>query len=139
MWICPYCNRQFKKNNQVHYCGDKAISDFLVGKTDIAVELFDHLISKFNEIGLVNIYATKSMIVIVRETRFAYVINLGKTFIDVVLPFKESYDNNLCFRKIALVPGSNDYNHHLRIMHTADFNEEVFGYLKKAYENGKDI
>lgn len=139
MWNCPLCNRSFKHTNQTHYCGDRTVGDFLVGKTETAIELFNHLISKIEEIGPVQLHATKSMIVISAETRFAYVINLGKTFVDVVLPFKELYEDNLCFRKMAQVPGTNDFNHHLRIMFPEDINEEVTDYLKKAYANGKAV
>ncbi|TKC12383.1 hypothetical protein FA048_01830 [Pedobacter polaris] len=139
MWTCTLCSRSFKNNNQIHYCGDKAVSDFLVGKTAIAIHLFDHLISKFEEIGPVKLQATKSMIVISADVKFAYIITLGKTFVDVVFPFKELFDDNLCFRKMALVPGSNDYNHHLRIMIPDDINEEVFNYMKKVYANGKNL
>lgn len=139
MWTCNQCNRTFKHTNQTHYCGDKTIGDFLIGKTDLTLNLFEHLIAKFEEIGPIKVYATKSMIVIAAAVRFAYIIKLGKDFIDVVLPFKTAYENNLRFRKIAQVPGSDDYNHHLRLMFPEDLNEEVFDYLKKAYANGKAI
>ncbi|WP_162618694.1 hypothetical protein [Pedobacter yulinensis] len=42
-----------------------------------------------------------------------------------------------CFRKIAQVPGTSDYNHHLRLLSADDLNEEVRTYLQKAYANGK--
>jgi hypothetical protein len=139
MWICSSCNRAFKHNNQAHYCGDKTIGDFLAGKSEFSLSLFDALIAQFNEIGPIQFYATKSMIVIAATVRFAYIINIGKNFVDLVLPFKIAYEDNLCFRKIALVPGSDDYNHHLRLMFVEDLNEEVISYLKKAYDNGKAI
>ena len=139
MWTCHLCNRSFKSNNQIHYCGDKTVSDFLLGKSETAVDLFDHLILKFEEIGPIHLHATKSMIVISGANGFAYVISLGKSFIDVVLPFTETYEENLCFRKIAHVPNSKQYNHHLRMMVPEDINDEVFDYMKKAYANGKRI
>lgn len=139
MWVCNLCNRSFKNNNQQHYCTDQSVGIFLAGKTETSISLFDHLISKFNEIGPIQLHATKSMIVISADIAFAYVIALGKNFVEVVLPFKEHFEDNLCFRKIALVPGSNDYNHHLRMVLPEDLNEEVFDYLKKAYANGKKL
>ena len=139
MWICPLCNRSFKNHNQHHYCGDQDLSEFLKGKTAVTLALFDQLISRFDEIGPIKLHATKSMIVISSVTRFAYIIQLGKSFIDIVLPFKEPFEDNLCFRKIALVPGSADYNHHLRLMFIEDINEEVLAYLQKAYANGKTV
>lgn len=137
MWTCTFCDRSFEESNQTHFCKDESIDDFLLSRSALSVELFELLISKFEEIGPVKIHTTKSMIVISVDKGFAYVINLGKNFIDVVLPFNERYEDNLCFSKIALVPGTNNYNHHLRIMYAADFNDEVSDYLKKAYVKGK--
>lgn len=139
MWNCNNCTRSFKNTNQKHYCGDKTVDDFLINKTESSLALLDHLIAKFEEIGPIQLHATKSTIVISREKGFAYVTNIGKNFVDVVFPFKELYEDNLCFRKIALVPGSNDYNHHFRIIMPEDINKEVFDYMKKAYTNGKKL
>lgn len=139
MWTCPLCNQNFKNTNQIHYCGNNTIGDFLNGKSDTTVDLFHHFILKYKEIGDIKLQATKSMIAIVADKRFAYIIKLGKDFIDIVLPFKEPFEDNYCFRKIALVPGSNDYNHHLRLCLPEDINEEVLAYMKKAYLNGKNV
>lgn len=139
MWTCSLCHRSFKHNNQHHYCTDKTVSDFFAGKSETSLNLFDCIISKLEEFGAIKIHATKSMLVISAEVGFAYIIAMGKNFIDVVLPFKEPFEDNLCFRKIALVPGSNQYNHHLRIMLPEDINEEVLSYLKRAYGEGKNI
>lgn len=139
MWTCPLCSRPFKQTNQQHYCGGKTVGDFLRGKSEVSLALFDHLLSKLGELGPIQLHATKSMIVISAVARFAFVINLGRNFIDIVLPFDEPYYDNLCFRKVGQVPGSRQYNHHLRLMFADDINEEVFGYLQKAYANGKDL
>ena len=139
MWICPNCNRTFKNTNQQYYCGDNTVSDFLKGKTETALHLYNCLITRLEEIGPIKLHATKSMIVITADAKFAYIIALGKNFVDVVLPFKELFDDNLCFRKIGLVSGTKQYNHHLRLMLPEDINEEVFDYLKKAYAEGKNL
>lgn len=74
------------------------------------------------------------MIAIAGEKKFAYVIQLGKNFIDVVLPFNQPYTDNLCFIKIKQVPGTNDYNHHLRIFSPDDINDEVRHYIRLGYQ-----
>jgi hypothetical protein len=74
------------------------------------------------------------MISFASRTRFAYIIQLGKNFIDVVFPFKQAYSDNLCFNKIKPVPGSDDFNHHFRMYFVEDINEEVRGYMKLAYD-----
>jgi hypothetical protein len=136
MWICPLCNQQFVNNNQVHSCLDKGLSDFLAGKSAHTVELFGHLVMEYKQIGDVRVPPAKSMISFAARTRFAYVIQLGKNFVDVVFPFKQPYADNLCFNKIKPVPGSDDYNHHLRLYFKEDLNDEVKMYMKMAYNNG---
>ncbi|RZK54307.1 MAG: hypothetical protein EOO87_10810 [Pedobacter sp.] len=110
-----------------------------MGKTELSVTLYNELILTLEKIGPISLRETKSMMVIASDADFAYVIKLGKNFIDIVLPFNEPFTENLCFCKIALVPGSNQYNHHLRIMSLSDFNEEVIEYFRKAYADGKNI
>lgn len=116
---------------------DKATADFLQNKSATSIALFRQLTATLLKIGNVEYHAGKTMIAFSGRINFAYVIQMGKDFIDVVLPFKQPYEDNLCFRKIKAVPGSDDYNHHLRIYHPDDLNEEVISYLKIAYENGK--
>lgn len=137
MWTCPLCNREFVRANQVHSCNDKALADFLNGKTVHTVGLFYHLVDELQSIGEVSVHATRSMIVFGSQKGFAYVIQLGKNFIDVVLPFKQAYPDNLCFNKIKQVPGTNDYNHHLRIFLPEDINDEVRAFMQMAYRNIK--
>jgi len=115
---------------------DKTLSDFLEGKSLYTVALFDHLVTEYRQIGGVSIHPLKSMIAFAADKKFAYVIQLGKNFIDVVFPFKQPYQDNFCFNKIKQVPGTNDYNHHLRIYLPEDINDEVRHYMRLAYENG---
>jgi len=136
MWTCPLCNQTFVNTNQVHSCRDKELSDFLDGKTPHTINLFSHLVSEYRQIGNITLHPAKSMISFAGRTRFAYIIQLGKNFIDVVFPFKEAYADNLCFNKIKQVQGSNDYNHHFRMYFIDDVNDEVRKYMKLAYDNG---
>ncbi|GAC1307114.1 MAG: hypothetical protein NVSMB24_18420 [Mucilaginibacter sp.] len=137
MWTCPLCGQQFVNTNHVHSCRDKDLSDFLAGKTPHTIALFDHLVMEYQAISTdIKVHPAKSMISFAARTRFAYVIQLGKNFVDVVFPFKQSYADNLCFNKIKPVPGSNDHNHHLRLYFMEDINDEVKRYMRLAYENG---
>lgn len=138
MWKCPVCELEFIRVNQVHSCHDKQLTEFFKGKSEHTLELFKHLAAEFGEIdGDITIHPTKSTISFAARKRFAYVIQLGKNFINVVLPFKQVYEDNLCFNKIRLVPSSDDYNHHLRLYFKDDINNEVRGFMRLAWENGK--
>jgi hypothetical protein len=136
MWTCPHCGQQFIKNDQRHSCNDSTLDDFLRGKSELTVDLFWHFVNSFRKVGPITIHPTKSMIAFAAKTRIAYVIQLGKNFVDVVFPFDQPYNDNLCFRKIAQVPGTQQYNHHLRLMSKADVNKEVLHFMKLAYKKG---
>ena len=99
MWTCPLCNQQFVHTNQLHSCGDKVLSDFLKGKSEHTLSLFWHFTECYKQIGNVTIHPTKSMIAFAATTRMAYVIRLGKDFVDIVFPFKKPYNDNVCFHK----------------------------------------
>jgi predicted transport protein len=115
---------------------DHLLKEFLAKKSAHSIILFEELNATFQQIGKVSFHPAKTMIAFSARINFAYIIQMGKDFIDVVFPFKVVYEDNLCFRKIKQVPGSGDYNHHIRIYAKEDLNEEVKEYMRKAYENG---
>jgi hypothetical protein len=137
MWTCPICNQQFVNNNQSHSCKDKELSDFLNGKSEHTLSLFWHFTETYQKIGKVTVHPTKSMIAFAGKTRIAYITRLGKDFVDIVFPFKEQHPDNLCFHKIAQVPGSQQFNHHFRMYAKEDINAEVKNFMKLAYNSGK--
>jgi Domain of unknown function (DUF5655) len=137
MWTCPLCRQRFVNNNQSHSCGDKVLADFLKGKSEHTLLLFWHFVNQYQQLGKVTIHPTKSMIAFAAKTRIAYVIRLGKDFVDVVFPFTKPYKDNLCFHKIAQVPGSQQFNHHFRMCGPEDVNEEVLAFMKLAYDEGQ--
>ncbi|MET0572323.1 MAG: DUF5655 domain-containing protein [Pedobacter agri] len=110
------------------------LKEFLNGKTEYTLSLFRFFIDELNTLGVFEVKATKTMIALQSTVQFAYVTQLGKNFIHIVLPFNQPFDNQLCFSKIANVPGTNQFNHHLRIYNAEDFNDEVMYFLKLAYE-----
>lgn len=115
--------------------GNKTIADFLSGKSTHTIELFNHFTEVYNTIGLIEMHAAKTMIGISNsQKRIAWITQLGKNFIHIVFPFKQPYPDNLCFTKIAQVPGdAKQFNHHFRMLHTEDINEEVKGFMNLAY------
>jgi hypothetical protein len=110
------------------------LSEFLTGKSAHTIMLYDHLLNEFKEIGDITVESTKTMIGISNShKRIAWVTQLGKNFIHVVFPFSQPYEENLCFQKIAQVPGQEQFNHHLRVLNVEDINDEVFDFMRLAY------
>src|SRR6187402_3120578 len=117
---------------------NKEISVFLAGKSEHTLMLFDHFIEEYKKIGNITVEPTKTMIGISNANkRIAWVTQLGKNFIHVVFPFKQPYEDNLCFQKVGQVPGQNQFNHHLRVLNVDDINEDVLGFMRLAYVEEK--
>ena len=115
---------------------DTQISAFLSGKSEHTLSLFHHFTVEFKKIGNIELHPTKSMIAVGNpDKRIAWVTQLGKNFIHVVFPFKQLYPDNLCFKKMAQVPGSNQFNHHFRMLYKEDINEEVLKFMQMAHKN----
>jgi hypothetical protein len=117
---------------------EKMLDDFLKGKSEHTVALFNHFVKEYQRIGKVTLHPAKTMIgVATSRKRIAYITQLGKNFIHIVFPFEQPYRDNLCFQKIAQVPGDDiQFNHHLRILHKEDINDEVKRFMKLAYTLG---
>ena len=115
---------------------NKTIADFLSGKPEYTIGLFNHFVEVYNTIGLIELHAAKTMIGISNShKRIAWITQFGKNFIHVVFPFKEPHTDNLCFVKIAQVPGDDkQFNHHFRMLYKTDVNDEMKHYMKLAYD-----
>ena len=112
--------------------------DLLAGKSELTIDLFNHFVSEFKKAGQVTVHPAKTMIgIATSRKRIAYVTQLGKNFIHIVFPFEKPYPENLCFQKIAPVPGdAKQFNHHLRIYARQDVNKEVVKFMKLAIAEG---
>lgn len=116
----------------------KTVNDFLEGKPDHTKELYTHFAREFEKVGRVTFHPAKTMIgIATSRKRIAYITQFGKTFIHVVFPFERPYAENLCFQKIARVPGEvSQFNHHFRMYAKEDVNEEVKKFMQIAFDLG---
>lgn len=117
---------------------EKSLKDFLGKASPLTRELFEHFVASYRTIGDVAVHPAKTMIGIATpRKRIAYITQLGKNFIHVVFPFEKPYPDNLCFQKIAQVPGdARQFNHHFRMYAKEDVNTEVKKFMKLAWQQG---
>lgn len=111
------------------------VTQILATKTPTSIELFNYFTEIYNTIGLIELRATKTMIGIYNTNQsIGWVTQLGRDFVHIVFPFPQPYYDNLCFVKIAQVPGhAQQFNHHFRMISKDDINEEVKAFMKLAY------
>jgi hypothetical protein len=113
------------------------LANFLTGKPEQSLLLFDHFISEYQKLAPVTVHPAKTMIGIANpQHRIAWVTQFGKSFLHVVFPFKQPYEDNLCFQKIAQVPDDNkQFNHHFRMLQKEDVNDELRKFMLIAYDD----
>ena len=113
----------------------KTVADFLAGKSETTKALYHHFIAEFMKVGMITVHPAKTMIGVSNGAkRIAWVTQLGKNFVHVVFPFTKPYEDNLCFIKIAQVPGDvKQFNHHFRMYFAEDITDEVKQFMKLAF------
>ena len=85
---------------------------------------------------MISIHPAKTMIGISNgKKRVAYITRLGRNFILVNFMFDQPYRDNLCFERIAQVPGFDQFNHYFRMFETDDVNEEVMEFMRLVSAN----
>src|SRR5665213_2169753 len=126
-----------KLKNMAKATNNKKVEDFLNGKSNHTIALFHHFVNEYAKIAPVTLYPSKTMIGIVYESKkIAWITQFGKNFIHIVFPFDKGYPDNLCFQKIAQVPGDAlQSNHHFRMLYVEDINTEVIQFMKIALNN----
>lgn len=113
---------------------EPTLSSFLDGKSAHTLALFHHFVDAFTQLAPITLHPAKTMIGISNGSkRIAWITALGKNFIHVVFPFPQSYPDNLCFIKIAQVPGTQQYNHHFRMLQLDDVTDEVKAFMQRAW------
>lgn len=112
---------------------------FTAGKSEQTLTLLSHFITQYQQLGDIYLYPTKSMLGIgIADKRVAWITQLGKSFVHVVFPFTQPYNDNLCFQKIAPVPGdAHQFNHHFRMLAPEDVNEEVLQFMRLSLQLNK--
>jgi hypothetical protein len=118
---------------------DKEVAGFIKGKSEYSLMLLDYFLTQYQAIGKISLHPAKTMVGVSNgNKRIAWITQIGKNFIHVVFPFEKAYEDNLCFQKIAQVPGDNkQFNHHFRMLFPEDLNKEVLKFMRLAYEGSR--
>jgi hypothetical protein len=129
---------QNEKNHSLTYAQNlstqKSLAGFTKGKTPHTVGLYHYFDDSFKEFGAVTFHPAKTMIGVSNGYKsVAWITAFGKNFIHVVFPFKQPYNDNLCFQKITQVPGhAHQFNHHYKMLLKEDLNDEVIKFMQLA-------
>ncbi len=130
MWICPNCEREFKKDKQPHSCNKIPLSKHFESKAK-SKELFDYLVKQINkEIGTCKIISIPCCIHLFGTYDFL-----------AVLPKKDGLEIRFALDHVIKstklkqsVPVSvTAFKNCVDIHSEKDIDNELLGYLKKSY------
>ncbi len=134
MWRCPACGRQFTNRNQAHSCGRYDLEAHFRGKPAEIRELYEKFVSEVRLCGRVTILPEKTRIAFQARMSFAVVqVQQARMIGHLVLPRRHERP---CFTRIDSLSRRN-HVHHFRIENLEDLDEELGGFIKRAYRVGQ--
>lgn len=91
MWTCLKCKHKFYNKNQSHSCGSYTVDNFLSGKTEKAISLFNHFLNEYRKVGAFELHPVKTRVALLTKMRFCSINKMGKDFLDVFCIDKTLY------------------------------------------------
>ena len=134
LWTCPKCDRQFVNANMPHSCGRYSVGQFLEGKSQQAISLFEKFSALVHECGPVKLAPTKARIGFQVRMIFAAVNKLNDRGLDAHVVLTRRLDGPRFRRIETMTPKC--YVHHFRVESLNELDEEVRSWLREAYEVG---
>jgi hypothetical protein len=135
LWTCPHCARQFANQNQEHSCVVRTVEDFLAGRPEHAVQLFEAFKAAALSCGDVTLAPVQTRIGFQARMIFASVNKITENWLDahVVLARRLEHPR---FRKVETISTRN-HVHSFRISNVSDVDEDVMEWLQEAYRVGE--
>src|SRR6476620_7587617 len=135
LWRCPRCGRRFANRNQTHTCGAlRDLDHHFDGREPIVRELFDLVVTAVRAIGPVTVLPEKTRIAFQVRMSFAQVTP-RKSWLDGHVVLARRLENPR-FNRIETFSPRN-HLHAFRIRGESEIDDEVLGWLREAYEVGK--
>lgn len=129
-WICPKCERELKKTNQIHYCIKVSLNDLLKGQSEELVLAVDKLLAEIADWGGVTISCSKNYIVFVHNQAF-FLIKPMKGFLDLKF-YSANLPQDSIVTKSTLY--SKKYENHIRLSSFDKLTPRVFTLIKQSYD-----
>jgi hypothetical protein len=135
MWTCPKCKHEFFNKNQSHSCGGYTVDDFLKGKPQKSIELFNFFLAEYRKIGPFELHPVKTRVALLTKMRFCSINKVGADYIDIHLVLTQPFENADCFYKIDNL-ANRFFVSHARLYERNDITDELKKYMAMAYEVG---
>ena len=132
LWKCPKCHRQFANRNQQHSCTDVTAADYLKGKDEELVRVYQAFEAAVRACGEVRVHAVRSRIAFITRMTFAGA-SIKKDHVEAafILPYRS---NNARFHRF--LPSGPGGAHWFKLKSVRDVDAEVREWALEAYKCG---
>jgi hypothetical protein len=128
-WICPKCERELRKPNQVHYCIKVSVDELLKDQSEELVLAFDQLLAEVAEWDGVTVSCSKNCIVFVHKQTF-FVIRPMKKWLDIKFYSEKKPEESYVFKSTFY---AKRYENHIRLASLNDLKPRIFAMVKESY------
>src|ERR1700743_719010 len=128
-WICPKCERELKRPNQIHYCIKVSVEDLLKDQSDELVLAFDKLLAEIADWDGVTISCSKNCIVFVHNQTF-FVIRPMKGLLDLKF-YSPKLPKDSIITKSTFY--AKKYENHIRLTSLDKLTPRVYALIKESY------
>jgi len=129
-WICPKCERELKKPNQIHYCIKVSVDDLLKGQSDELVLAFDKLLAEIADWDGVTVSCSKNCIVFVHKQTF-FLIRPMKGLLDLKFYSSKAPEDSIVTKSTLY---SKKYENHIRLTSLDKLTPRVYALIKDSYD-----
>jgi hypothetical protein len=133
MWTCPECGRSFANRNQAHACQTTTADEYLAGRSDLAISIYEAVVGALEKAGGFRVHAQKTRIAFISRMTFAWV-SLARRWADVGFVLPDPLDDER-IRRLELY-GPTSWGHSIRLGSPGEVDDDVVGWLGEALRRG---
>lgn len=131
MWICPKCNRRFKNTNQDHSCGNFSIEMVFEKYPSFIYDVFKYIHDHVRSYGEMQIRAVKNGVMFSVKTTFL-ALKPHAHYLGIEFSLGNEYNEFPIERCVKI--SKKEYAHIMRIENKQEIDQQLFNWLKEAYE-----
>jgi hypothetical protein len=129
-WICPKCERELSRPNQVHYCIKVSVDSLLKDQSEELVLAFDKLLAEIVDWEGVTVSCSKNCIVFVRNRTF-FLIRPMKKHLDLKFYSTKLPEDSIVTKSTLY---KSRYENHIILSALKDLTPQVYKLIKESYD-----
>ncbi len=131
MWKCPNCGRQFRNTNQDHSCMVTDLESHFVNKQQNVIDTFEKIKNEVMKWEGVRINSVKNAVLFQAKSNFL-AVKPKKAILDIEFVLDEPVEAFPIHKTVQA--SKSKWAHFVRMESKEEVDEQLFLWIKKAYE-----